>query len=135
MQRAHGLLDVPSRFHTARIENRRYAAQLAVAIPDEEVIVEPVGVRFRGWSRASSGFVGTLVRSHKAAALALRGVMLGIGPCCYLVVETGMEAPLEVRLTWDRGGDRAGCRVSTIGIFWERVPRQAPASERQPIND
>jgi hypothetical protein len=76
LERALGLLDLPSRLHAARIENSRYAAGLSVAIPDDEVIVEPVGVRFRGWSRASSGFVGTLVCSHKAAALwghALRG--------------------------------------------------------------
>jgi hypothetical protein len=135
LERALGVLDVPSRIHAARIENRRYAARLAVAIPDEQVIVESVGGRFRGWSRSSSGFVGMLVCSHKAVALALRGVMLGISPCCDLVVEIGLEAPLDVRLTWDRGGDRAGCRVCTHGIFWEREFLQAPGSDPQPIND
>jgi hypothetical protein len=78
---------------------------------------------------------GQQSRRHLVTALALRGVMLGISPCCHLVVEAGLEAPIDIRLTWDRGGDRAGCRVSTIGIFWERVPRQAPGSDPQPIDD
>jgi hypothetical protein len=135
MERALGLLDVPSRLHAARIENRRYAARLAVALPGEELIVESVGIRFRGWSRPTGGFEATLVCSHDAAALALRGVMLGISPCCHIVVETGLEVPLDIRLTWDRGRDRAGCRVCTIGIFWERDYLPIPGSERQPIND